>query len=127
MSIPRKRDSKTDQGSSENSSPAQRTAELRETLNRASHEYYVLDRPALSDGEYDRLFRELQKLETTYPELRSADSPTVRVGAEPQSALAKHTHIVPMLSLANAFDDAELLAWQERLIRVAGDETARPS
>lgn len=98
---------------------------LRETLNRASHEYYVLDRPTLSDDEYDRLFRELQKLETSYPELRTADSPTQRIGAEPQSALAKHAHAIPMLSLANAFDDHELRAWEERLKRVAGDDIAR--
>jgi DNA ligase (NAD+) len=106
-------------------SPAERAATLRETLNRASHEYYVLDRPALSDAEYDALFRELQKLETAYPELRTSDSPTHRVGAEPQSALIKHAHSVPMLSLANAFDDGELRAWEERLVRVAGDEIVR--
>jgi len=98
---------------------------LREILNRASHEYYVLDTPALSDAEYDRLFRELQQIETAYPALRSADSPTLRVGAEVQSALAKHTHSVPMLSLANAFDDGELRAWEDRLVRMAGDDIAR--
>ena len=78
------------------------------------------DRPALSDREYDALFRELGTLETAHPELRTADSPTLRVGAEPQSQLAKHTHLVPMLSLGNAFDDAELEAWEERLVRLAG-------
>jgi len=98
---------------------------LREQLNRASHEYYVLDRPTLSDAEYDSLFRELQTLESAYPDLLAPDSPTHRIGAEPQSALAKHTHSVPMLSLANAFDDDELRAWEERLIRVAGDDIVR--
>ncbi|HEX7938090.1 MAG TPA: hypothetical protein VF483_03805, partial [Gemmatimonadaceae bacterium] len=82
---------------------AARAATLREKLERASHEYYVLDRPAMSDAEYDKLFRELKDLEAKHPTLRTADSPTLRVGAEPQSALAKHTHLVPMLSLANAF------------------------
>jgi DNA ligase (NAD+) len=106
-------------------SPVQRAAALCEILNRASHEYYVLDRPTLSDAAYDRLFRELQKLEDAHPELTAADSPTRRVGAAPQSALAKHRHSVPMLSLANAFDDAELRAWEERLIRVAGPDIAR--
>jgi DNA ligase (NAD+) len=134
MSTPRKPDSQTEAASAksgesgesgEHDSPAQRAAFLRETLNRASHEYYVLDRPALSDAEYDAFFRELQKLETAYPELRSADSPTRRVGAEPQSALAKHAHSVPMLSLGNAFDDDELRQWEERLVRVAGDDIRR--
>jgi DNA ligase (NAD+) len=107
------------------SSPApadlQRAAELRLLLTRASYEYYVLDQPALSDQAYDRMFRELQELERAWPTLRTPDSPTVRVGAEPQSALPKHTHLVPMLSLDNAFDPAELAAWDERMRRLAGD------
>ena len=102
--------------------PSARAAELRETLTRASHEYYVLDRPTLADAEYDRLFRELQALEQAHPALRTPDSPTQRVGAEPASALAKHTHLVPMLSLGNAFDDAELREWEERLVRLVGPQ-----
>jgi DNA ligase (NAD+) len=102
--------------------PASRAAQLREALNRASHEYYVLDRPVLADREYDELFRELQEIEETHPELKTPDSPTVRVGAAPQSQLAKHAHIQPMLSLGNAFDDSELQAWEERLVRLAGDD-----
>ena len=86
-------------------SPDQRAAELRALLQQASYDYYVLDRPALSDAEYDRLFRELQAIEREHPELRTADSPTMRVGAEPASALAKHTHLVPMISLGNAFTE----------------------
>ena len=101
-------------------SPATRAAQLREILERASHDYYVLDRPTLPDVEYDRLFRELQALEAEHPELRTPDSPTQRVGAPVASALAKHTHQVPMLSLGNAFDDAELREWEERLVRLAG-------
>ncbi|HVE78943.1 MAG TPA: NAD-dependent DNA ligase LigA, partial [Gemmatimonadaceae bacterium] len=99
-----------------------RAAELRRVLERASYEYYVLDRPALADREYDRLFRELSELEAAHPELRTPDSPTRRVGAEPQSALAKHTHLVPMLSLGNAFDDDELREWEARLVRLVGDD-----
>lgn len=76
----------------------------------------------LPDREYDELFRELQRLEAEHPELRTADSPTVRVGAAPQTALSKHQHIVPMLSLGNAFDDEELAAWQDRIIRLAGSD-----
>ncbi|HXF22872.1 MAG TPA: NAD-dependent DNA ligase LigA [Gemmatimonadaceae bacterium] len=125
MSISRKTERQTGQASKGEDSPSARAASLREILNRASHEYYVLDKPELSDAEYDRLFRELQQIETAYPELRSADSPTRRVGAEVQSALVKHTHAVPMLSLANAFDDDELRAWEDRLVRIAGEDIAR--
>ena len=111
---------KQDQGAA--TDPTARASQLREILNRASHEYYVLDTPKLSDAEYDKLFRELQDLESANPKLRSADSPTLRIGAPPQSFLIKHEHLVPMLSLGNAFDDQELAAWQERIMRLAGDE-----
>src|SRR5512132_3212974 len=99
-----------------------RAAELRVVLTRASHEYYILDRPTISDAEYDRLFRELQELERNFPECIAPDSPTLRVGAEPQSQLAKHEHVRPMLSLANACNAEELRAWEERLVRIAGDD-----
>jgi DNA ligase (NAD+) len=102
-----------------------RAATLREQIEHAMYEYYVLDRPTLADAEYDRLFRELQALETRYPELRTADSPTLRVGIEPQSALAKHQHLVPMLSLANAFNAEELEEWEQRLVRIAGEDVRR--
>jgi DNA ligase (NAD+) len=105
--------------------PARRAAALRKELDKASHEYHVLDRPTMSDAEYDKLFRELQELERAHPELRTADSPTLRVGAAPQSSFPKHTHGVPMLSLANAFTDEELQAWEDRQVRIAGDEVRR--
>ena len=98
--------------------PAARAAELRRILNRAIHAYYVLDAPEMSDAEYDRLFRELQALEAEHPDLRTADSPTQRVGAEPADQLAKHRHLAPMLSLANAFSDEELAAWEDRNARI---------
>ena len=104
---------------------AGRAAQLRLQLETASHEYYVLDRPSMSDAEYDKLFRELQAIEREHPELRTEDSPTQRVGAAPISAFAKHTHGVPMLSLANAFNDEELQAWEERIVRIAGEEVRR--
>ena len=100
---------------------AARADALREQIERANHEYFVLDAPTLSDQAYDRLFRELRDLEARWPELRTPDSPTTRVGAPPQSQLAKHEHLVPMLSLGNAFDDDELRAWEERLVRLAGE------
>jgi DNA ligase (NAD+) len=102
-----------------------RAATLRQRLEHASYEYYVLDRPTLTDFEYDKLFRELQDIERDHPELRTDDSPTLRVGAEPQSQLAKHQHLVPMLSLANSFNDEELEAWEERLVRFAGDDVRK--
>ena len=98
---------------------AARAAELRRLLERANHAYYVLDKPIMSDAEYDRLFRELQELEATHPELRTPDSPTHRIGAEPSEKFRKHRHLVPMLSLANAFSEAELVAWEDRNARLA--------
>lgn len=68
------------------------------------------------------LFRELQELEAQFPELCAPDSPTLRIGAEPQSQLSKHQHIQPMLSLGNAFNDEEMRAWEERLVRIAGGD-----
>ncbi len=100
---------------------ATRAAELRERLTAAAAEYYVLDQPSLSDAEYDRLFRELQGLESAHPSLRTPDSPTHRIGAPLQSAFARHTHLVPMLSLGNAFADDELIAWEEQLVRLGGE------
>ena len=100
---------------------AGRSAELRKTLEQASHDYYVLDRPKLSDREYDALFRELQHLEGEHPGLRTLDSPTMRVGAEPATTFAKHTHLVPMISLDNAFTDEELAEWAVRAVKIAGE------
>jgi DNA ligase (NAD+) len=103
---------------------AARAAELRRILERANHAYYVLDKPEISDAEYDRLFRELQDLETKHEDLRTPDSPTQRVGAEPAAGFKKHRHLVPMLSLANAFTEVELAAWEERNARLAPDVKA---
>jgi len=102
-----------------------RAAELRALLTRASYEYYVLDQPALSDRSYDTCFRELQELERAHVSLQTPDSPTRRVGSEPQSALSKHAHLVPMLSLENAFDESELAAWDERVRKLSGDAVDR--
>jgi DNA ligase (NAD+) len=97
-----------------------RAEALRTLLTRAQHEYYVLDRPALSDQEYDQLFRELQAIENAYPALRTEDSPTQRVGAPVQSAFQSHRHLVRMMSLDNAFDQTELQAWEQSIERVVG-------
>src|SRR4029078_10492104 len=104
---------------------AARAATLREEIERASYEYHVLDQPSMSDAEYDRRYRELLELEEAHPTLRTPDSPTQRGGAEPASQLAKHTHLVPMLSLGNTFNDEELADWEERIVRLAGDEVKK--
>jgi len=82
----------------------------------------VLDAPEISDREYDLMMRELRDIEDQCPDLRTPDSPTQRVGAAVQSGLAKVDHLVPMLSLANAFDDDELRDWEARAVRIAGAE-----
>jgi DNA ligase (NAD+) len=104
---------------------AARAKWLREEIERANYEYFVLDAPTRSDAEYDRLMRELREIEEQHPTLRTPDSPTQRVGSEPQSQLAKHQHLVPMLSLGNAFNEEELAAWEERIVRLAGEEVRR--
>jgi DNA ligase (NAD+) len=88
--------------------------DLHKQLNDHNYHYYVLDDPHISDSEYDQLFRDLQKLETDHPNLVKEDSPTQRVGAKPLSFFGSITHRRPMLSLANAMNDAELQAFDER-------------
>jgi DNA ligase (NAD+) len=97
----------------------QRVEELRRRLHEANYEYYVLDAPTLSDAEWDRALRELKEIESAHPELRTADSPTVRIGAEPATQFSKVRHIAPMYSLDNAFSPDELRAWEERNARIA--------
>jgi DNA ligase (NAD+) len=82
----------------------ERAGALREALLRHDHAYYVLDAPTIPDAEYDRLFRELQQLEESHPELRSADSPTQRVGGAPAPDLVAVRHAVPMLSIRTETD-----------------------
>ncbi len=101
-------------------SSRQRAEELRRQLNYHNYRYYVLDSPEIDDGEYDRLFRELEELEAGYPEIVAPDSPTQRVGAEPLEEFGTVRHRVPMLSLGNAFDEAELRAFDERVKRHLG-------
>ena len=95
---------------------------LRETIRYHNYRYYVLDDPAIPDSEYDRLLRELQALETQHPALTSSDSPTQRVGHEPVKAFGELKHDLPMLSLDNAFDADELIAFDKRLHERLGDK-----
>ncbi|HEY1420295.1 MAG TPA: NAD-dependent DNA ligase LigA, partial [Candidatus Dormibacteraeota bacterium] len=89
---------------------AVRAEELKDLIRRYEHAYYVLDTPEVSDAEYDALFLELRRLEEERPDLLSADSPTQRVGGEASDQFAKVRHRSPMLSLQNAFDEAEIRA-----------------
>jgi DNA ligase (NAD+) len=102
--------------------PIARSAQqLREALQRYNYEYYVLDSPTVPDSEYDRLFAQLQQLETEYPELLTTDSPTQRVGGRPAQGFAQVRHSVPMLSLSNAFEDEELAAFDRRVRESLGN------
>jgi DNA ligase (NAD+) len=105
---------------------AERLLELRRQLNEHSYRYYALDQPIISDGEYDRLFQELLDLEARYPELISEDSPSRRIGAPPLDGFSQVRHRLPMLSLENAFSDADILAFEERLLRFL-NQTERPA
>lgn len=94
---------------------AKRVAELRRQLAEHDHAYYVLDAPAISDAEYDALYRQLVDLEAAHPDLITPDSPTQRVGGAPVAAFDTVTHRVPMLSLNNAFADGEVEAFDRRV------------
>jgi len=92
-----------------------RIAELTESLEHHNYRYHVLDAPEIADAEYDRLFHELKDLEEKYPDLKLPHSPTTRVGAKPVEEFGKIKHRVPMLSLANAFDEEDFAAFDERV------------
>ncbi len=96
-----------------------RLAELRKELHRHSYLYYVLNKPEISDYEYDRMFQELLALEAKFPDLVTPDSPSQRVGAEPAKEFKTVYHKIPMLSLGNAFDDNDLIAFDKRVKREA--------
>ena len=96
---------------------------LRNQIRQANYAYYALDAPELSDAQYDRLFRNLQQLETEYPALVTDDSPTQRVGSVPLPEFATVRHDTPMLSLNNAFDEEEIIAFDRRVRETLEDET----
>ncbi len=101
---------------------ASRAQELRKQLEDASYRYHVLDEPNILDVEYDRLLRELDELEAAHPELVTADSPTQRVGSAPSSKFSEVRHAIPMLSLGNAFSEAEV----EDFVRRIAEKLGRP-
>lgn len=112
------KDGRSDEMSREEA--ARRAEELREEIRHHNFRYYVLDDPEVSDAEYDRLLRELQEIEETFPDLVTYDSPTQRVGTEPSDEFESYRHAQPMLSLANAFDRNEVREWQGRVYRGLG-------
>lgn len=100
----------------------ERVRALREKVRYHQYRYYLLDDPEISDAEFDALFQELQQLEEAHPDLRTDDSPTVRVGGVISDRFEKTHHPVPMLSLGNAFNEEELRAWRERIKRLLPED-----
>ena len=101
--------------STANRETVNRVQALRQAINEHNYRYYVLDEPQVPDAEYDRLFRELQKLEADNPELITEDSPTRRVGVNAETSFEEVVHRIPMLSLDNAFSDEELQDFDRRV------------
>lgn len=99
-----------------------RAVELRGELDQYSYQYYVKDKPSISDHDYDVLYHELVQLETEYPDLITSDSPTQRVGGQVLPGFTKVVHEIPMLSLGNAFDREDLISFDERIKRLLPDE-----
>jgi DNA ligase (NAD+) len=97
--------------------PAARAEELRRLLHHHSYAYYILDRPEITDADYDRLFNELKELEAAHPDLVTPDSPTQRVGGTVAEGFASVQHRVPMLSLDNAYTADEIREFEARLQR----------
>ncbi len=100
---------------SKSKDPAARAKQLRREIERHNHRYYVLDDPEISDTDYDDLLHELRQIEEANPKLRTPDSPTQRVGAEPLEKFKQVEHLEPMLSLGNARNEEELRGWEKRL------------
>ena len=98
-----------------------RAEELREQIRRHEYAYHVLDQPEITDAQYDALYLELRRLEEAHPELVTPDSPTQRVGGEAGEQFSKVKHRSPMLSLQNAFEEAEIRAWDKRVRGVVGE------
>jgi|TARA_R110000764_G_scaffold57754_3_gene125691 DNA ligase (NAD+) len=92
-----------------------RITEICQLINHYNHQYYVLDEPSVPDAEYDRLMRELTTLETEYPQLKTVDSPSQKVGGAALKSFSQVTHQLPMLSLDNVFSEQEWLAFVKRL------------
>ncbi len=100
-----------------------RAKQLRDLLNKYSYEYYVLDKPTVSDAVYDSLTGELKEIEKKFPELVTPDSPTQRVGGQPVDKFEKVRHITPMLSLSDVFSEEEIRDWEKRILKLSGKKS----
>src|SRR5262249_5900080 len=103
----------------------QRAAELRRLIEHHNYKYYVEASPEVSDKEYDLLVKELEALEAAHPELVTPDSPTQRVGGQPVEGFVTVTHRLPMLSLDNTYNAAELREFDGRVRKLLGKEPVR--
>src|SRR3954471_7723692 len=102
--------------------PAQRIAELREQIHFHDRKYYEEARPEISDREYDRLMQELIELEKEHPDLIAPESPTQRIGGDVQTELKSVRHAVPMMSIDNTYNEAEVRAFDERVRKLLGGQ-----
>lgn len=98
-------------------SPRSEVSALREEIRGHDKRYYELEAPTISDAEYDALVARLKALEEAHPELRSADSPTEKVSGAPSSSFAPVKHARPMLSLDNTYNEDEIRAWNDRVLK----------
>ena len=103
----------------------QQVVQLKTQLQKAGYAYYVLDNPIMEDAVYDKLYRQLQDLESQYPQLITTDSPTQRVGDTPAAQFNSVPHNIPLYSLENAFNQAELEKWEQKWQRLVDDETGK--
>src|SRR5207344_2167967 len=109
--------------------PERRLQELRDAIRRHEERYYIHNDPEISDEEFDRLLHELERIEAEHPELVTGDSPTQRVGGRAVEGFKDVEHVVPMLSLDNAYNEDELRAFDERVkrgLRAASQTAASP-
>ena len=97
-----------------------RIEKLSQVIDNFRYRYHVLDDPEVKDGDYDSLMHELVGLENEYPDLKSSNSPSQKVGGEPLKKFENVTHIAPMISLNDVFDETELADWYDRLVKLAG-------
>src|SRR3954464_13598360 len=102
--------------------PKEKHAQLVEEIRRHDHAYYVMAQPSISDQDYDRLYRELVDLESSFPTLVSPESPTQRVGGQPLKEFKPVKHLQPMTSLDNTYSQAELRQFVERVQRILPNE-----
>src|ERR1700734_3171172 len=100
--------------------PEKQIESLRDTIRHHEYLYYVVDQPEISDGDFDKLMRQLKDLEAEHPKLITADSPTQRVGGKPREGFVKVPHSSPMLSLDNTYSEEELRDWERRVHELSG-------